>query len=265
MQHPDHDRLIKEVPGWYQASSSEMGYHTVERPFGFYSRNIKAKHGAADRVTIKDITFVQVPAFILDLHKYYDNWPVQIYIDDRETDAKIGDALIAYGCIKDTPEIYLAHVGSVPELPPVPGLGIESVDLSNLSEYAKIKLMGFSDREDKPDSVALQSEISLRKAEMAGMGRFLLARMHDEGVAAIGFYHQRVRLIFQLATRVPFRRNGIAGHLIIAVLNEAYQEGQGAVILNADETGTPIKMYHKLGFTDEIYWRQGYQYQPDNP
>jgi len=262
MHHPDHDRLIHEVPRWYRVSSPEMGYHTEERKMGFYSRNAKASHGKTGRVTVKDITSAHVEEFIFDLQQYYGIGTVQVYVDDREVNTQVHGALIDLGCVEENAQSYLAHVGSVAEVPPVPGLKIEPMDSGNLSEYARVKLMGFADSEAEPNTTVLASETSLRRAEMEGSGEFLLARVGNEGAGIVGLYVKRDRLIFQLATRTPFRRKGIGKHLITSVLLDAYRQGNCAVIINADPTDTPIEMYRQLGFTDEVYWRQGYRYQP---
>jgi len=263
MYHPDHDRLILELPKWYQRSSSEMGYETEERKFGFYSKNTKTDHHKTSRVSIKRLSSAQIAEFISDIKQYYGAASVQIYIDNHGIDSEIGEALESGGCIKGKADVYLAHVGPIPEVTPLPGLVTEKVDLKTISEYSRTKLMGFSGSEMEPDNTVLESEISLRQAELEGIGRFLLARINSEGAGIIGYYIQRDYLIFQLATRIPFRRRGIAKRLVTSVLNDAYKHGDGAVIINADPTDTPVEIYHQLGFTDEVYWRQGYKYQPN--
>jgi GNAT superfamily N-acetyltransferase len=63
-----------------------------------------------------------------------------------------------------------------------------------------------------------------------------------------------------VATRIPFRHRGIAKQLVSYVLADAYKQGIRAVIINADQTGMPIEIYRRLGFTDEVFWRQGYKF-----
>lgn len=260
MRHPDHDRLIHVVPGWYHHSSPEMGYYTERREFGFYNRNLKAQASAKGQVSVKNISPSQIQKFLADLRQYFGNGPVQIWIDDRETDAQVCDALMASGCTRHGPVSYLAHVGPAPEISPVPGLKIESVTLANLVVYVKTKVMGFANSESEPSRDKLEEEIALRRVEMEGLAQFLLARVGNEAAGIIGWYDiDSDRLIFQVTTRIPFRQRGIAKHLVSYVLTDAYNQGTRAVIINADQTDMPIEIYRRLGFIDEVFWRQGYK------
>jgi hypothetical protein len=49
------------------------------------------------------------------------------------------------------------------------------------------------------------------------------------------------------------------------VLTDAYKQGIRAVIINADQTDMPIEIYLRLGFIDEVFWRQGYQFMTQKP
>ena len=95
---------------------------------------------------------------------------------------------------------------------------------------------------------------------MGGQGRFLLARVAGEPASVVGFYEGEDRFIHHLATRVPFRRRGIASRLLSEVLAHARERGCRSTIINAAENGRPVGLYRSLGFTDEVYWRREYKH-----
>jgi GNAT superfamily N-acetyltransferase len=121
------------------------------------------------------------------------------------------------------------------------------------------KLQGFASSDEPPSSDAVMAGVALRRAELAGEGRFMLARLAGEPAAIIGWYEGEDRYIFLLATRVPFRNRGIARYLLCQALREAYRHGARSVIINADPADTPIQLYRRLGFTDEVYWYDCYE------
>jgi GNAT superfamily N-acetyltransferase len=119
---------------------------------------------------------------------------------------------------------------------------------------------GFADSEAEPDPEVLGQRLTLRKAEMAGQGRFLLARVAGEPASVVvAFYEGEDRYVHHLATRVPFRRRGIASRLLEDVLAGALERGCRSTIISAAENGLPAG---SLGFTDEIYWRREYKHVP---
>ncbi|HUY99365.1 MAG TPA: GNAT family N-acetyltransferase [Thermomicrobiaceae bacterium] len=256
MRHPEHDRLIEAVPGWYTRSFPDMGYRVERRSFGFYARNDRA--AGANRVTLRDLGVGDVPALLADLRRSYDGEAVRILVDDRSLDAGIGPPLLATGCVLSATETFLAHVGPLPALPEVGGLTIEPGDEANLTEYAATKLKGFADSEAEPAPEALAAELALRRAELAGDGELLLARVDGEPAAILGAIAGPDWLIFQLATRLPFRGRGIARCLLGRALAAARERGGGAVLTNADPQDTPVQLYRRLGFSDEVYWRRTY-------
>ena len=74
----------------------------------------------------------------------------------------------------------------------------------------------------------------------------------------IGLYEGDDRFIFLLATRLPFRNRGITRWLLARVIGEASADGHRSVLINCDPADTPIRLYRRLGLTDEIYWQQCY-------
>ena len=91
MRHPDHDRLIHTVPGWYRQSSPEMGYYSERRKFGFYCRNLKTEVGVNCQVSLKHISPFQIQEFLTDLRQYFGSGKVHIWIEDREIDVRVRD------------------------------------------------------------------------------------------------------------------------------------------------------------------------------
>ncbi len=258
VRHPAHDQLVHVIPGWYTRSSPEMGYVVEQQAFGFYITNPKAPH-LIRNVLMRDLRPQDVPAFLNGIRTRFGTDPVRIVIDDRQLDAQIGPLLVAAGCTRHATQVYLAHVAPLPRSSAIPDLVIESVSLThNLLDYVITKLKGFADSEEAPHAKDVQAQVALRKAELAGEGRFLLARLNQNPVAVIAWYEGEDRLLFHLATRVPYRRRGIAKHLLCHLLADGYARGCRSIILFTDPEDTPIQFYRRLGFVDEVYWRQQY-------
>jgi GNAT superfamily N-acetyltransferase len=256
MRHPYHDELRATVQHWYTASDPDMGYQAVERPWGVALRNRDApQYGQA---TLRALAPEDVPACIADLRHVYGDAAVMVLVDDRKRADQLNQPLVAAGCVRGPQEVFLAHVGSPPDAQPITHLVVEPVTTTNLHEYAVAKLKAFASRETAPFPHHLNAEIALRSAELRGEGRFLLARWDGKPAAIIGWYDGDDVFVFQLATRVPFRKRGIAQFLLLHVLHESYARGCRSVIINADPDDTPIQLYRRLGFTDEIYWRRRY-------
>lgn len=255
-RHPDHDRIAATARSWYTRSTPEMGYRVEERRFGFYSRNEQAP--GFGHVTVRGLAAEQVPDFLAESQDMFAGERARILVDDRDLDAEIGPALVAAGYRPAGETVFLAHLGPLPAARVVPGMSIETVSEATLAEYVVTKLKAFADSEAEPDPERVRAESALRRAEMAGMGVFLLARVAGEPAAIIGSMVGEDRFIFLLATRAPFRGRGIARALLCHVLQEAVAGDCRAVIINADPSDTPIQLYRRLGFTDEIYWHRVY-------
>jgi len=256
MRHPHHDELRATVQLWYTTSDPEMGYEAVERPWGVALHNRDApQYGQA---TLRATRPEDVPVCVADLRAFYGDAAVMVLVDDRERADQLNQALIAAGFVHGPQEVFLAHVGRAPDAQPITQVVVEPVTAASLHEYAVTKLKAFASRETVPSPEHVEAERALRSAELRGEGRFLLARWAGEPAAIIGWYDGDDVFVFQLATRVPFRKRGIAQFLLLHVLHEAYARGCRSVIINADPDDTPIQLYRRLGFTDEIYWRRRY-------
>ena len=67
-------------------------------------------------------------------------------------------------------------------------------------------------------------------------------------------------MIFNLATRVPMRNQGLARILLCGAIADV-ASGPHGVMINTDPDDTPINWYRRLGFDDEIYWIRNYTYR----
>jgi ribosomal protein S18 acetylase RimI-like enzyme len=259
-RHPEHDRLHAEVSAWYQTSVPGLGYQAEPRRFGVYRRH--AEQPDSGLIIVKSVAPNEVPEFLADAGSYFDNRAVVIWIDDKDVDAVLGPALIAVGCAIEKANVHLAYVGTRPEPVEVPGITVERVTSDAVMDYVLVKLKGFANSEDAPPLEDIDQELAVRRRELESIGRLLIARVGDEPAAILGYYDGDDRLIFNLATRTPFRMKGIAMHLLCGVVADSNDRGCRSVIINTDPSDTPIRWYRRLGFTDEVYCRRSYRLEP---
>jgi ribosomal protein S18 acetylase RimI-like enzyme len=257
-RHPEHDRLRQEVRSWYQTSMPELGYDVARRRFGSYRRH--AENPDSGLIIVEPMTRDEVPEFLADANSYFGNRTVNIWIDDTDLDATLGPALVAAGAAAEKANTHLAHVGPAPERIQLLGVTVEPVTADTLMDYALVKLKGFANSEGAPLAADVVQELAMRRRELASMGRFLIARAGEEPAAILGYYDGGDRLIFNLATRTPFRMRSIARLLLCQVVADSYDQGCRSVIINTDPSDTPIQWYRRLGFTDEVYWRRSYHW-----
>jgi ribosomal protein S18 acetylase RimI-like enzyme len=260
LRHSEHDRLHEEVSSWYQTSVPGLGFHAESRRFGVYRRH--AEQPDSGLIIVKSIAPDEITEFLADARSYFDNRPVAIWIDDKDVDAVLGPVLVAAGCAIEKSNVHLAHVGPRPQRVERSGITVERVTADTVMDYAIVKLKGFANSEAEPAVEDLEQELAVRRRELASLGRFLVARVGDEPAAILGYYDGDDRLIFNLATRTPFRMKGIAMHLLCGVVADSYDRGCRSVIINTDPSDTPIRWYRRLGFTDEVYWRRSYRLEP---
>jgi len=263
MEHLHHERLVEEVRSWYLTAHPKTGYQVERRRFGYYTRNPNRLGFGRCYVVIDELTIEEMPAFLQTVRAYFGAGQIEICANDRETDTRLRAALVAAGCVRMPATAYLAQVGPLPLFPAEPGVAVVEADTATLAEYAIAKLKGFANREDDLAREAIEREVAARRGDhLQGAGRFLLARVGGETAAILGYYDGDDRLVFQLATRVPFRSRGIARQLLGGVLSEARDKGCRSVIINTDPDDWPVGWYRRLGFTDEVYWHRNYLYAP---
>jgi ribosomal protein S18 acetylase RimI-like enzyme len=256
-RHPHHDAVAAEVARWYREPTPEMGYDLVEGRFGWFNRPASTGRG---RGTVRaGVTPDDVEALIAEAEGIVASDSLSLELDDRATAAAIGPALEANGFQPGTASVHLAYLGGLERTRHEPaGLRIDDVpaDGPALDEWATLKLQAFADSEAPPADEELQAELVVRRAEMAGQGRALAARIEGEPVAVAAFYEGDDRFIFVLGTRVPFRHLGIGRALLAHVVHDPGASGCRSVLINADEGGRPEALYRRLGFTDEVHWRR---------
>jgi hypothetical protein len=255
-RHPEHDRIRDEVRSWYRTSWEQRGYHVEHRRFGYYRRH--AGHPDSGLIIIETLTADEVPELLADARTYFDNRPVHLAFDDKTLDKTRGPSLVAAGCAIDNANTYLAHVGPRPESVQLPSVTVEPITSDTLIDYVQVKLKAFANSEAAPPAKNIDEELSIRKPEFETIGRFLIARVANDPAAIIGYYEGPDRLIFNLATRLPFRMKGIARQLLCQVITDSYIQNCRSIIINTNPADTPIQWYTRLGFTDEVYWRRTY-------
>lgn len=250
--HPEHHRLVGVITAWFHTSFQAMGYRAEQHPWGTYWNT--------GHVYTFGFPVDQVMDFLADVRAYYGEQPVFINIDGRDHDATLGPALQAAGCTQGKTEIFLAHVGAVPQLVPVIDMAVEPMNEANLPAFAATRLKAFADSEATLTEAEVHSELADRRAELMGTGRGLLA--HVGGIpAGVIWWLEDPRDIWvtYLATRVPFRGRGIGRWLLCQCLTEKYAQGCRSVLLNVTTDNVQaIQLYRRLGFVDEVYWRRRY-------
>ncbi len=255
MRHPEYDRLCDEVRSWYRTPSETIGYSIERRRFGFYRHNTANPDSA--RLIVDGATPGDVPAMLSDAADYFGDREVKIWIDDHGTDNVLGPALQASGCARENATIFLAHTGSITPVSARADVSIETVTPATLAEYMNVKLKGFANSEDEPAAERVAEETAARAAELRGPGKFFIARLKGEAAAVLAYYAGDDRLIFNLATRVPMRNQGLAKILLCGAIGRGCRN----TIINTDPDDTPINWYRRLGFDDEIYWLRNYAYR----
>jgi GNAT superfamily N-acetyltransferase len=140
----------------------------------------------------------------------------------------------------------------------VEGLAIEPGCARTLEEAVIVKRKSFMATECPPDPIRIAQEVARRRLELAGNGRFLLARVWGEPVGFISWLQDGPDwFINLLGVRVPFRRRGIGLHLVRALLELCYGSGGRMAIVVPDPSA--IRLYQWAGFTEEVHWRHAYR------
>jgi GNAT superfamily N-acetyltransferase len=259
MRHPHHDTIAASIRAAYAGPQPDMGWAAKQRRFGIYRQNTKA--ATHPDVIVRDLAPGDVEEFLKDVRGYFGVGPrsAKIMIDDRRLDSTLGPVLEATGLPLDERTSFLAHVGDVPDPPPVAGIAVETVGEGGLEEYEDTRCRGFANSDEPTSQKELDWRTDLRRAELTGGANYWLARVGEEPAAAMSWYDREDRLVFSLATRLPFRRRGIASHLLCRLLRDSERKDTRSVIINANEAGRPIELYRRLRFTDEIYWHATYE------
>ena len=260
LKHPGHERICEEMRSRYRTSAPELGFQVVRRRFGFYRRHID--HPESGLIIVDALTPDEVPEFVADARNYFDNRALYIWLEDQDLEAELASVLVTAGVSMGKATTYLAHVGPRPKRVHLADVTVEPVTAETLMDYVQVKLKGFANTEGEPSVEHVDQELAVRGQELSSIGRFVIARLGAEPAAILGYYDGNDRLIFNLATRTPFRMRGIARQLLRQVIADSYDQGCRSVIINTDPTDTPIQWYQRLGFTDEVRWGRNYFFEP---
>ncbi|HZU71396.1 MAG TPA: GNAT family N-acetyltransferase [Acidimicrobiales bacterium] len=260
--------MVREVRGWYTdwpgrspgpaGSEPDIGIRTRTEPFG----HLRSGPGDAGRrlvLTVDDPA--AVPGVLKAAAGYFRGDPFDVWVDERRRAALLDAALVSAGFhAPEDDTVVLALVA--PHWPQDEPAGLEVQEVADeaaLRSWARVRLMGFSDSEDEPAENLVEEQLAARRAEWP-ISRYELAFLDGEPVGILAHYTASTdQMVFLLATRVPFRRRGVAQSLLRRWGERALNEGARSLLINCDEHGRPAALYRRLGFVDEVYWHRRYR------
>ncbi len=251
--HPDHDVLAAEVASWYTTSTPEIGSEINQFWYGYQS-NLSP---TTARVTLRVDDPGQVPEALRAARIASGMRLVNIRVDDRDRAVRLDDALRESGCERGDATTHLALVGAMAGNAGPADLVIENVDATGLEAWATVKLQAFDDTESAPAPDRLAREVATRRSELAIVD-CQIGTLGGESVAVLAYYRGIDQMVFNLATRVPYRHKGVAQAMLAHWINAGRANGCRSFMINATDVGRPAQLYRRLGFTDEIYWYQTY-------
>ena len=254
--HRDHVELSRDLRGWFTCSNPEIDYEVKQHWYGYLS-NPEGPIGTRLILNIDDPSRVATALF--DAASLCAGQALAVWVDDRERWALLNEALQIAGCRPVKAMTHLALVGSLRVTSRLASLHIEDVGDEHLEEWAITKLKCFNDREEHPSRESIAAEMSTRRAEKA-LAQLRLARFDGEPVGMVAFYVGNDQLVFNLGTRTPFRHLGVAQEMLTRWVHEGVSQNCRSLIINADDPGMPQKLYRRMGFVDEIYWYQRYEF-----
>jgi hypothetical protein len=255
-RHPDHDALARELRSWFTTSNLEINYEVAQHWYGYLS-NPEGPIGPRMILNIDDP--LRVTSALRDARSFCGGQILTVWVDDRERWALLDETLRAAGCRPIKATTHLALVGLLQAEPGPTILQFENVDDEHLEEWAATKIMCFDDREVQPSGERISAEIFTRRAEMA-LTQLQLARLEAKPVGVLAFYVGNDQLVFNLGTRIPFRHCGVAQAMLTRWVEQGVNNNCRSLIINADDPGTPQELYRRIGFVDEIYWYQKYEF-----
>ncbi len=181
-------------------------------------------------------------------------------LDDPEQDYQLGPAFDEVGFVKEEVDIFLAHIGPLPPVVRLEGLVIEESTRANVGEIAETKMRAFSSSDDQPPAEELKRQTKRHLTELEGIGRGMLARLFSDPAGMICWYDDPVDIwINLLGIRKIYRGLGIGRALLHRLLIDSFERGCRSVLINVMEENTgAIQLYKRLGFSDQVYWRQHY-------
>lgn len=259
MRHPEHDAIADEVRSWYRKAHPDEGYTAEERWFGYLRSNTQASFAAA---TVTSLEPDKVPAFRAELSAVFGPRDVRVQVEGEAYTDELDQALLAHGFTDPATSVYLVHVGDPPDVTEPDGFVFDRVGADGLEEFSVTKLRGFASSEDDPAREAIDNELDFRRAELNDRNGFAIGRIDAEPAGIAAWYGGGDALIFLVATRIGFRRRGVASTLIRRVLDIEHENGSRSVLINADVDDHPVEIYRRLGFSDEVFRQRTYTLSP---
>ena len=260
MPHPDLTHVTQGIQARYRGAQPGPRETYHEGEFGTYSRHLDDP--SLDSVLIRPLSKDLLPNLLKPVDGYFGEKPVRMYVDDREVVGKLRACIENSGCRRYCELICLTHTGAPPDIDPVPGLAIELGTPENVRDYEVTRVKSFENSEDQPDESEVAANVVARTSDLGEGCQLLIGRIDGEAAAIAGWYEGIDRLIFHLATRVPFRHKGIARQLLSHIIAETYAQKRRSVTILTDPEDSPIHFYRRTGFTEEVYWQARYIYQP---
>ena len=252
MLHPRRDEVIATVRGWNRKAYPEMGWRYQRLSVGHYRWHDTDPGRSWGWVTLQG-ELDDAGSILAAIDGECAGWGrPRVQVDDSALDALLRPQFVERGWTVEG-QAMLAWVGDAPEVETVVGVVVDAAP--DLEAWSVAKLRGFSEDDAEPSAQRIKRERSLREAEEpADMARLRLARVEGEPVAVIGWYDDGDDVdIFNLATRLAWRRRGGARQLLTACVAEALADGVRSVLIGADIEDTPIEWYRRLGFSGELF------------
>jgi hypothetical protein len=257
--HRDHDALAQELRGWFTNSSPQINYEVTKQWYGYVS-NPEGPIGPRLILDIDDPT--RIVAALLAASADCAGKVLTVWVDDRQRWAQLDETLRAAGCRPVKATTHRALVGALDAQLGPTDLLIDDVDDERIEEWAITKFKCFANSELEPTREWIDAEIATRRTEMS-LTRLQLARLDGESVGVLAYYVGQHQMVFNLGTRIPFRRRGIAQAMLAQWAARGVIEGCRSLIINADDPGQPQELYRRMGFVDEVYWYQRYQFDTE--
>lgn len=255
MSHSLHDDIAQNVRSWYLEPAPDMGYTADPSWFGVVRGNTNADFAAATVTTLDDD---DVGRFVAELRASFGRRVVHVQVESEAMRPSLDAALVGAGFVRAATTAHLVHGGPLPEVSAPGGFEFDPIDAEGIPEFSRVKLQGFGSTEADPALADLERENGFRRTELTGSNGFAIGRIDGEAAGIIAWYGGDDSLIFLVATRVPFRRRGLASALIRRVLEVSDRQGGRSVLINADVDDDPVDLYRRLGFTDEVYRQHTY-------
>jgi GNAT superfamily N-acetyltransferase len=266
VRHPHHDAVAQEVRSWYTdwpgrspgpGSDPDLGVRTHQEPFG-YLREGPGPAGRRLILTVDDS--VEASAALDAATAFYRSEAFDVWVDDRGRAKRLDSVLVSAGFEAPDNTVVLALVGPLRAARGPAGLEVREVtNEDDLRAWARVRLMGFADSEAEPTAMAVDERTTALRTEWP-ISRYEMGILHREPVAVIAHYTASAdQMVFNLATRTPFRHRGIAQALLWRWSEQATMRGARSVLINCDEHGLPADLYRRMGFVDEVYWHRRYQ------